>query len=608
MRSLQVATGKAAIPCDDAMVIAGSIQPTRGAGQQGELRATALVVRADVPVCIVSCDVLAVPRELADRAAGAIEAACGIPFGNVLICATHTHHAPSTFTVHAYEADAAFCQGLEAAIVAAAQQANTCLDENGQRANAVEAELGFALGQEATVGANSRLLLKDGSVTWTRHDPADTICPTGPFDPDLPVVAFRRPEGQLAALVFNHSTHNIGRCGPGARSPGFYGIAAQELEQALGTTALFLPGAFGSTHNLHVEAVEAKTRIRAAVEHALGQAEWGLCGPVAALKREFEFRVRHFDEAAEDDAVSRYCRAAFEPQNAEATIEVFRATRRQLAPRQGEVRRTWLQAIRLGHVVLVGVPGEMFAELGLAIRRRSPFRHTFVVGLANDEIGYIPDQRAFDHGGYQVWTGLHSVLSRGDGERMVEAALGLLDEGDRPLFLGGLSPCAEPPSVDTAREPVLRELSADDALGLQTFYNTLSVEARRLFRPIGWNITLEAAERVCASLEGGSRYDLVLDAGSRIVGWAFLTRLDAAMAHLGIGIHHGFTGSGFGRRLMEGLIAHARRRDIEAVELCHVADNARAHRLYEACGFATTGTRAGPDGLQYVDMRVTLRT
>ncbi len=31
----------------------------------------------------------------------------------------------------------------------------------------------------------------------------------GPFDPKLPVLTFRKPNGQLEAIVFNHSTHTI---------------------------------------------------------------------------------------------------------------------------------------------------------------------------------------------------------------------------------------------------------------------------------------------------------------------------------------------------------------------------------------------------------------
>ena len=87
-----------------------------------------------------------------------------------------------------------------------------------------------------------------------------------------------------------------------------------------------------------------------------------------------------------------------------------------------------MQAIIIGDVALVGVPGEFFTVLGREIKLRSPYRDTYVFELANDYVGYIPDARSFDLGGYQVWTGLHSFLEKGSGEKIVDAAVGLLEE------------------------------------------------------------------------------------------------------------------------------------------------------------------------------------
>ena len=102
------------------------------------------------------------------------------------------------------------------------------------------------------------------------------------------------------------------------------------------------------------------------------------------------------------------------PKGAQFVIDTFRGMRKELAPQQGQVRKTWLQAILIGDIAIVGVPGEFFTVLGQEIKRRSPFRFTYVFELANDYIGYIPDRHAFELGGYQVWTGLHSFLGAGD--------------------------------------------------------------------------------------------------------------------------------------------------------------------------------------------------
>ena len=68
------------------------------------------------------------------------------------------------------------------------------------------------------------------------------------------------------------------------------------------------------------------------------------------------------------------------------------------------------------------------SALGVEINRRSPFRYTCVAELSNDWIGYIADEPAYNLGGYQLWTGLHSWVARGTGEQVVDEAVGMLHQ------------------------------------------------------------------------------------------------------------------------------------------------------------------------------------
>ncbi len=61
-----------------------------------------------------------------------------------------------------------------------------------------------------------------------------------------------------------------------------------------------------------------------------------------------------------------------------------------------------IHALRIGDALLIGTPGETFAEIGLAIKAASPVRNTFAVAYANGNVGYIPTAKAFDEGGYEV--------------------------------------------------------------------------------------------------------------------------------------------------------------------------------------------------------------
>ncbi len=425
---VRVGAAAVAIKADDSMIIGGGIHGGTLLRQEGELRASAVVIEGEETAAIVACDILMIRRDYLDAAARAIEERLGIPMRNVLINATHTHHAPSTATIHAYKRDETFCARTRDAVVEAVTRAHA-------RMKASEpTEMLFRLGIESTVGQNSRYLLDDGKIYWT--GPRDGfVRPTAPFDPELPVIAFRRSgafrrggagEKPYEALIYNHSTHLIGTTVPGARSPSFYGLAAQELEKELGGTVVFVSGAFGSTHNLTLSNPEMVLRIQAAIRDALGKAVPVDGGAIRGLRREVAYRVRRFDEEKEEKAVSDYCeKYVHEP---ESVISVFRKMRKELAPHQGEERKTWIQALRLGDVAWVTAPGEFFTVLGIEIKRRSPFRYTYVAGVANDYVGYIPDEKGFDQGGYQVWTGFHSLVERGTGERFVSIAVELLEE------------------------------------------------------------------------------------------------------------------------------------------------------------------------------------
>jgi neutral ceramidase len=419
--TLHVGAAAVELEAADDMVIAGGITPGKAAGQEGKLRAVAVVLEQPPSgkLAIVACDVLMMTRGHLDPVAREIEKTTGIPFANILVNCTHTHHAPSTMVLHGYGLDETFVKRVQRGIVKAVQEAHANVSKDDCR-------FFFHLGEEKTVGQNSRQLLADGQIYWIGPR-TNFVRATGPFDSELPVLAFRDPADKLRALIFNHSTHTIGTRLPGRRSPSFYGLAAQELETELGGTFCFLEGASGSTHNLSLSADEMARRVQQAVRDALAHSTARPVARLASIKRPFKFRVRNFDEAREDEAVTGYCRK-YAGAYSDTVIAVFRDMRKTLAPQRGQERETWLQVLLVGDVAIAGVPAEYFTQLGLDIKNRSPFRNTCVAELANDWIGYLPNLEGHKLGGYQVWTGYHSYAEPGTGERMADEIVTMLKE------------------------------------------------------------------------------------------------------------------------------------------------------------------------------------
>jgi hypothetical protein len=83
------------------------------------------------------------------------------------------------------------------------------------------------------------------------------------------------------------------------------------------------------------------------------------------------------------------------------------------------------QVITIGKdIAIVCLPGEVFVDLGLAIKRASPFKTTLVIELCNCvETVYIPHRAAYAGGSYEV---TNSTLQPGAGEMLVETAVRLL--------------------------------------------------------------------------------------------------------------------------------------------------------------------------------------
>ncbi len=424
VRAGELKVGAAAVDlvADDAMVIGGGIGPHKVVGQEGKLRASAVVIEdpRGAKVALIACDVLMVERDVLDAAARRIERETGHP--------VRPH--PDQRHAHPQRPDDRHDSRLPAR--GGVHPPGRRQGGRGRRRRGPAARAGDRCSSGSARNRRSAGTAGSCSPTGRSGGPArisDAVRPTGPFDPELPVWAFRRPDGALEAVLFNHSTHTIGTAKPGVRSPSFYGLAAQELEKEKGGTFLFFEGASGSTHNLDLNTA------RDDAPDLPGRRPTPSRRPSPARSvasedcaSEFPFTVRQFDEAADEKAVSDYCTKRIkDPKAAEYTIGIFRAMRKELAPHRGETRKTWIQAIQIGDTAVVGVPGEFFTVLGEEIKRRSPFRYTYVFELANDYIGYIPDRKGYELGGYQTWTGLHSYLEPGTGEAIVAESVRLLE-------------------------------------------------------------------------------------------------------------------------------------------------------------------------------------
>jgi hypothetical protein len=106
------------------------------------------------------------------------------------------------------------------------------------------------------------------------------------------------------------------------------------------------------------------------------------------------------------------------------TVQAFKVL--DVAAREGKPQEVEVQVITLGDdLAWVSLPGEIFVELGLALKQDSPFPHTIIAELANGSVGYVPARRAYAQGNYEV---VSARCAEGSGELLVDTAVRLLKE------------------------------------------------------------------------------------------------------------------------------------------------------------------------------------
>jgi hypothetical protein len=378
--------------------------------------------------CIVSCDLLAIGRGAVEQSRQLIHEQVGIAARNAIICATHTHTGP---VVH--ERDRAadrndpspqWFAALPQRIASAVAQA---------RHNAEPTSIATAIGQEQDVSFGRRYLRKDGSIVSIAApgDPS-LVKALAPIDPQLGVVAFGNDYHDLSGVLLNFALH-LDTIDGTLISADFPGVIREQLTRAFDRDLGFVytSGAMANINHykslapprwqgyyecarrtgmiLAGEAIKTVARLDSFTDDA----------PLRVASREVVLPLRQYDHATLEQARAIVKDAG--PGNWGGFTEALGPL--NAADLGRDTFTTEINALGVGDVGFVTIPGEYFVELGLEIKQRSPFKHTFIIELAGDCLGYICTQQAYGEGGYEAQS---SGLAPGAGELLAREAVALL--------------------------------------------------------------------------------------------------------------------------------------------------------------------------------------
>jgi neutral ceramidase len=417
----------------------------RNAGVHDDLAAQALVLhdRAN-KFAIVGVDVLALGARIAADIRERVAASTDISADSILVCATHTHSAPAFNIFATPRGDAKPAEGrdleweraLPDKISSAIIQANENLEPATLRAGA----------SQFTLGINRRLMRPHRQIQLAGNH-------SGPADAEVNTLGAYRENGTSIAFIMNYPCHGVVLCEDNLLySRDWPGFAMDEIETAAASAggprpiSIFIQGATGnidprSRGNFEVAEEHGRAMGRGAFD-ALQHAPSIANARIAVRRIALNLKLK---DLSADLAVARGCAAQTQTsldnhrggdgyqlkrlrdQHAQsraalAALEAFEEQNRR--DRRVDMTNrdlaTAMTVVTVGNLAIVGIPGELFVELGLALKTNTSFTQTFVAGYCNDLIGYIPTRAAYPEGGYEVDT---ARIAAGSGETIIDTAL-----------------------------------------------------------------------------------------------------------------------------------------------------------------------------------------
>lgn len=401
---LEAGAGSVDITPAEPVVLAGSPTPSKSSSVGTHLHVKALVLSGGgQKIAIVTLDTLKFPMEHVVRARQQIERTTGIPASNVIICASHTHYGP----LWSYYKDQLITPIAEA-VAAAARDLAPC-------------RLGTARGRAEGVSECRRVI--KGDQAWNRwqlsREEADKYPAEGPTDPEFDLLAVIGRDGRYKAVVYNFACHAANTRAP-VVSADYPGDVQLLVQKHLGyeVPTLFLTGACGDVNPIYSAKPELfGQKLGAEIIRCLGQFQPVARPSLSIESRELQMPGRERPEFKEAEIA----------RNWPAQLEHYRKTFNEMKQREKKSYPCVLTGIRIGDdLAIVTNPVELFCEIGVSIKKHSPFKHTMVAEQTNGALGYVPTAKAFERGSYETWFGEHSYLTRRAGDIIEEQSLDIL--------------------------------------------------------------------------------------------------------------------------------------------------------------------------------------
>lgn len=323
---------------------------------------------------LISCDLIGFYSGTAAPLRQAICDATGLDPSSLFLAAIHTHAAP-TLTLDpakVHPNNYAYTAELRGKLVTVAQQALAALRPVTLGAGTGASPVGINR-RQAVVDAHGRRQIRLGRN------------PAGSTDPQVQVLRIL-PQGSdhPAALLFAYAAHSTSLGSSNLDVSGdVHGLAEQFVENHLGH-GLVAAGFAGASGD-----IDPWFRVLPGIKTGAGWIpEPVLLGTM--LGEEVVTTAAAIDQSAGSGPIRSLVKTIELPAKPGLTLTDYTST------------SFTLSVARIGDIALAGFGGEVFHQIGRAVKAASPFPHTFILTHCNGGSGYLVVKEAYPEGGYEV--------------------------------------------------------------------------------------------------------------------------------------------------------------------------------------------------------------
>ena len=431
MESIRAGIARKTISTLKGTYLSGYGKRFRGAKSvRDELTLTSLVLSdGSSQIAILSIDIMIISNATADRIRREISKNTGIQYQGILLNGSHSHSTPLGHAIRiSSRKQKRFIETLVQQSVAATVESLESMEEA-----AIESGIG-----ESSIAVNRRVQAESGEIVFG-------VNPDGAVDTSLNVLCIKGQKGQIMGSLVNYACHAT-VLGYKHRmvSADWPGEMRKVVEKEIGGLCLFLQGAAGNLNPNHEwgdddsEAVsylgsqvgqDVVSVIKNGLE-TLSFVPFKFESAKINLPLEIIYDKKNGKPIDYKRALSKYtyiprilvelCRFFVFPLNLQ---HVSSTDGTPVVPIE-------LQVIRLGDYAIVAHAGEVFTEIGMSIKEKSPVKRTLFLGYSNGMITYVPTKDAHNLGGYEVlapyFYKLPGIYAAECEEKLVDSSLEML--------------------------------------------------------------------------------------------------------------------------------------------------------------------------------------